>query len=62
MRLHIEGHNHRHGYAVSRIWSDAECSALPAATDDEIAPVRYFASRSRAERFVSRWNGCFAAQ
>jgi hypothetical protein len=60
MRLYIEGHNHKRGYVVSRTWSIAECSTLPPTTDDEIRPVRQFATRPRAERFIARYNRRFA--
>lgn len=60
MRLYIEGHNHRQGYAIARSWSDAECSRLPVATAQELKPVRFVASRLRAHSLVERWNSRFA--
>ena len=60
MQLYIEGHTHRHGYAVSRSWSDAECSQLPVVIESELRPVRFFAGYGRAQRFVARWNRLFA--
>ena len=60
MRLFLEAHSHRRGYAVSRIWSDAECSAMPPMTPEEAAPVRWFQSRRRAEAFIARYNRRFA--
>lgn len=56
MRLFIAGHNHRKGYAVTRIWSDAECSRLPPATPEEMAPVRFIQNRLHAFKLVERWN------
>lgn len=60
MRLYIEGHNHKNGYAIARSWSDAECSTLPAATPGEMRPVRYVHGRQQAFALVARWNRRFA--
>jgi hypothetical protein len=59
MKLFLEGHAPKLGYAISRKWNDAECSNL-SLDDSKIAPVRYIKSRERAQRFVSRWNRLFA--
>lgn len=60
MRLYIEGHNHKNGYAIARSWSDAECSVLPAATPGEMKPVRYLQNSVLANALVERWNRRFA--
>lgn len=60
MRLYIEGHNHKRGYAISREWSDAECSCLPCAAPSDVQPVKYVTSRARAFQVVARWNRRFA--
>lgn len=60
MKLYIEGHSAGRGWAVSKSWSDAECSVLPVATEESLKPVRFFSSRLRAVRFVERWNQMFA--
>lgn len=62
MRLYIEGHNHMRGYAISREWSDAECSYLPCAAPSDVQPVKYLTSRARAFHVVARWNRRFATQ
>jgi hypothetical protein len=62
MRLFIEGHAHRRGYAIARAWSNAECRALPAATEKEAKPVRYVVNHKRARALVERWNRRFASQ
>lgn len=60
MRLYIEGHSVRRGHAISRKWSNAECSTLPPATPDELRPVRFIDGLDRAKRLVERWNRRFA--
>lgn len=60
MKLYIEGHNSKRGYAISRSWSDAECAAMPAATEDDITPVRFIRERARAFALVQRFNRRFA--
>lgn len=60
MRIYIEGHNHRLGYAIAREWTDTECSRLPAVESDEIKPVRFVKERNKAFRLVARWNRRFA--
>lgn len=60
MRLYVEGHLPRQGYAISRSWSDAECSALPLPDEGELKPVRFVRSRKRAFEMVERWNRRFA--
>jgi hypothetical protein len=60
MRLYIEGHNHKRGYAVSRTWSDAECSTMPPVAPDKLLAIRYFQNPKKARRFVQRWNGLYA--
>lgn len=63
MRLYIEGHSPRHGYAISKTWSDQECRMLPPPTDgetDETKPVRWVECRKKAFTLVERWNRRFA--
>lgn len=60
MRLYVEGHNIRKGWAISKEWSDAECRALPVPTEQELLPVRFIQSRRRALQIVERWNLRFA--
>lgn len=60
MRLYIEGHNRESGYAISKQWSDAECSALPAAKVEDLRPVRFITSLRRAIIVIARWNRRFA--
>jgi hypothetical protein len=59
MKLFIEGHNVKRGYAVSVQYSDSEISAMPASIVAE-APVRYYVNSSFAKRVVSRFNRRFA--
>ena len=56
MRLYIEGHNHRLGYAIAGAWSDDEIRRLPWPADDELAPVRFIQSLTQAQRLVERFN------
>lgn len=56
MRLYIEGHNAKRGYAISREWSDQECATLPPVTPEELKPVRFIVTLARAKALVSRWN------
>lgn len=60
MRLYIEGHNRKNGYAIARSWSDTECGTLSAATPDEMKPVRYVQNSRRAIALVARRNRRFA--
>lgn len=60
MRLYIEGHSVRRGHAISRKWSNAECSTLPPATPDELKPVRFVSELGHAKHLVERWNRRFA--
>lgn len=46
MRLYLEGHNHRRGYAISMELVDA-------------APVRFYTNLRRARRLVERFNRRF---
>ncbi|BCF95396.1 hypothetical protein [Paraburkholderia largidicola] len=58
MHLIVHGHNAKQGFAISRVWNDAECSYLAGSMSEtpDATPVRYFTSLSRANRFVARWN------
>jgi hypothetical protein len=60
MQLFIEGHNRAKGYAISRSWSDHECSTLPPPAEREMRPVRYFQGHRKAACFVERYNRRFA--
>lgn len=60
MRLFIDGHNAKRGYALALTWSDAECRQLPPATDGEMRPVRFIASKAKAEALVARFNRRYA--
>lgn len=60
MRLYIEGHNVRKGWAISRTWSDEECSILPYPSAEELDPIRFIKSREKAIRLVYRWNRRYA--
>lgn len=60
MRLYIEGHNHKHGYAVSREYSDAECSKLALVVADDLDPRRFVPCLRKAKRFVRLWNAMYA--
>ena len=60
MRLYCEGHSVSKGWAISRTWSEPECSSLPCAQEDELMPVRFIRSRERAMALVERWNRRFA--
>jgi len=70
MKLIIEGHSIRNGYAaVSRTYSDTEISQV---SSDNInkgvdvnsgldeKPLRFFTNKDRAKRFVERYNRRFA--
>lgn len=59
MRLCIEGHSAQKGYAISRKWSDKECSTLPPATQAELQPVRFEKNHRKAVQVVERWNKRF---
>jgi hypothetical protein len=62
MKLYLEGHNVKHGHAVSLQFSDAEISAMPPETvllePDE--PVRFYGNRRHADRVIGRFNRRFA--
>ena len=60
MKLYCEGHIFNKGWAISRIWSEAECRSLPYPQADELRPVRFIGSRERAMALVERWNRRFA--
>ncbi len=60
MRLYIEGHSAKQGYAVSREWSDAECSKLPRAVAADLAPLRFLSNFDKARAMVERYNQRFA--
>jgi len=60
MRLYIEGHNAKQGYAISREWSDAECSKLPSATAADLTPLRFVSNIQTATALVARYNQRFA--
>lgn len=60
MRLYVEGHKAKYGYAISREWSDAECSKLPGATATQLAPLRFVGSIRKATALVKRYNQRFA--
>jgi hypothetical protein len=60
MRLHVEGHSAKFGYAISKEWSDKECSELPPPSDEEIKPVCFVESRKKVFKLVERWNRRFA--
>lgn len=60
MRLQIEGHAPRQGYAISKAWSDHECSTLSHSTDEELKPVRWVSCKDKAFALVERWNRRFA--
>lgn len=64
MKLFIEGHNVKRGYAVSVQYSSSEISAMPseAANDPPDAPVRFYQNGRVAERVVSRFNRRFATE
>jgi hypothetical protein len=61
MRLYIEGHNHRRGYAVSVECSDEEVRSSPVPSDTlhTLLPVRFYADRNYAKRVVQRFNSRF---
>jgi hypothetical protein len=54
--LYIEGHNVRKGFAVSRCWSDFDCSRMPPASEEEMQPVRFYSDGRYAKRVVERFN------
>ena len=58
MKLFLEGHNVRRGYAVGVEYSDDEIRHLPAPPEPEM-PVRFYASRKKAERVITRFNRRF---
>lgn len=55
MRLFIEGHNIKHGYAVGVQYTASEIHALPAPALPDL-PVRYYKDRRYADRVISRFN------
>lgn len=60
MRLYIEGHNAKQGYAISREWTDAECFKLPPASAGDLAPLRFVSHIDKARAMVARYNQRFA--
>lgn len=60
MRLYIEGHSIKRGVAISKSWSNVECSTLPPATPEDLRPVRFVDGFDRAKKLVDRWNRRFA--
>lgn len=56
MRLYIEGHNSKKGYAISVEWSDLECSLMKFANDEELKPVRFISSIEKSKNLVKRFN------
>ncbi len=59
MKLYIEGHAARRGYAISLCYSDCEISAMDY-TDVVDKPLKFIQSREKAFRLVERWNRRFA--
>jgi len=55
MKLYIEGHNVRKGWAISMCWTDAEISAMEC-TDVVDPPIKFVKSREKAFKLVERWN------
>jgi len=55
MRLFIDGHAMRRGYAIGIEYSALEVGALPALVEPE-PPVRWVQNRRRALRLVERFN------
>lgn len=62
MRLYIEGHSVKMGYAITPSLSDDECSQQSFAASQEVRPVRFLANRRRAIALVTRWNRRFATE
>lgn len=64
MKLFIEGHNAKRGFAVSVQYSNSEISAMPpeAANDAPDAPVRFYKSGLFAKHVVSRFNRRFTTE
>lgn len=66
MRLFIEGHNVKHGYAISKCYTDPEimvhCERVEQGNDqpDTGEPLKFIKSRERAKELVSRYNRRFA--
>lgn len=60
MRLYIEGHSVKKGYAISREMSDAECSKQPSARAVELTPLRFVSNIRKAKGLVERYNQRFA--
>ncbi|MEX6780529.1 hypothetical protein [Pseudomonas aeruginosa] len=58
MKLYLEGHNVRRGYAVGVTYCDEEILSLPASTEPEM-PVRFYENRRRAEAVIARFNRRF---
>lgn len=68
MRLYIESHNHRRGFAISRSWSPAEIRAALESGEaqderetERLKPVRYVTTAIRAARLVERFNRRFGS-
>jgi hypothetical protein len=59
MKLFIEGHAVRKGYAISLCYSDKEISAMEY-TDEVDKPLRFIQSRDKAFELVERWNRRFS--
>lgn len=59
MKLYIEGHAIRKGWAISLCYSNAEISAMEY-TDVVDPPIKFVQSREKAFDLVKRWNRRFA--
>jgi len=64
MKLYLEGHNAKRGYAVSIQYADHEISAMPPETAllEPDAPVRFYCDRRHANRVIGRFNRRFATK
>jgi hypothetical protein len=62
MRLYVEGHSIRRGWAISRCWSAEEIRVLPFPRDEELKPVKFIENREKAFCIVERWNRRFGKE
>lgn len=59
MKLYIEGHAVRKGWAISLCYSDEDIRCMEY-TDVVEKPLRFVRSREKAFKLVKRWNRRFA--
>ncbi|KRP87425.1 hypothetical protein TX25_26035 [Pseudomonas lactis] len=64
MKLYLEGHNVKRGYAVSVQFTECQISAMAPQTAliEPDGPVRFYRDRRYADRVIERFNRRFATR